>query len=353
MRYRIAHKTDYGYSTPVAQSNHLLHLSPCTIEGQTIEKHEIVISPTPANRHDFSDYFNNPVIHLTIEEYHKLLSIHACTIVTVERDQTELLKLSQLPWESVRDAMSDADHVAEAEFTCYSNFTQPTAEIAAYGAQSFAPGRAMMDAVLDLTRRIHEDFDYDATATDVFTPVTQVFKQKSGVCQDFAHFELTCLRALGLPARYVSGYLRTYPPEGQPRLVGADASHAWISAWCPEAGWIDFDPTNNKVISDEHITLTIGRDFGDVSPISGIILGGGNHIIDVSVDVMPIDENGNEIGSSSNGQMQQAMKPSSPALSPPLPQSQGPVEGHVQEQSQSQTSDQIGPVKPVAADRTY
>nr|WP_321524160.1 transglutaminase family protein [uncultured Cohaesibacter sp.] len=353
MRYRIAHKTEYRYSTPVAQSNHLVHLTPCQVDGQIIEDHDLLITPRPAHRRDFTDYFGNSAIHLTLEEDHTLLSINAVTVVTVTRDQTALLEQTTSSWETVRDLMFDRNHVDQAEFSCYSNFTNPTSEIAAYGAQSFPPGRPLMEGAMELTSRIFNDFEYDSTVTDIFTPISQVFEMKSGVCQDFAHFQLACLRALGLPARYVSGYLRTYPPKGQPRLVGADASHAWISVWCPEAGWIDFDPTNNKVIADEHVTLSIGRDFGDVSPISGIILGGGNHFVNVSVDVMPIDKDGNEIGQSISSQTnldivmldKDTLKPQT------LSQRSAPI--HAQEQSQSQSSDQILPSDPLPADRTY
>ncbi|TLP44310.1 MULTISPECIES: transglutaminase family protein [Cohaesibacter] len=381
MRYRITHKTDYRYVNAVAQSNHLVHLGPRQTMGQTIERHELLINPKPALRRDYHDYFGNPAQHLVIEENHNLFSVEAQSIINVERDHTATLALSVAGWETVRDLMFDPKYTAEAEFTCYTGFTTPTAEIAAYGEISFPPGRPMLQAVLDLTSRIYHDFDYDSTITDATTPVEQMFEIKGGVCQDFAHLQLACLRALGLPARYVSGYLRTYPPEGQPRLVGADASHAWISVWCPEAGWVDFDPTNNKMIADEHITLTIGRDFVDVSPLSGVILGGGQHFIDVSVDVMPIDNSGKEIGQSITNADQQAKPaasaPAAPALAPSAPQSpppeqatqeqsQAPGLARTQEQSQSQaqqsqpaSGDQASqtastpPIPPISADRTY
>nr|WP_321455262.1 transglutaminase family protein [uncultured Cohaesibacter sp.] len=351
MRYQIAHKTEYRYSTPVAQSNHLVHLTPCQVEGQVVERHELAITPKPAHRRDFIDYFGNSTIHVTLEEDHCILTMNALTIVTVTRDQKELLKQSTTSWEAVRDLMLDPNYVDQAEFSCYSAFTHPSSEIAAYGAQSFPPGRPLMEGVMELTTRIFTDFEYNSTVTDIFTPISQVFEMKSGVCQDFAHFQLACLRALGLPARYVSGYLRTYPPKGQPRLIGADASHAWISVWCPEAGWIDFDPTNNKTIADEHVTLTVGRDFGDVSPISGIILGGGNHFVNVSVDVMPIDAQGNEIGQSITSQSKQAPSPS--ADNAYATQSQKPAESHAQEQTQNQSAEQETVTEPLSADRTY
>lgn len=394
MRYRITHKTDYRYVNAVAQSNHLVHLAPRQTKGQTVEQHELLINPMPALRRDFDDYFGNPAQHLIIEEDHNLFSVEAQSIIMVERDHTATLALSVAAWETVRDLMFDPKFASEAEFTCYTGFTTPTAEIAAYGEQSFPPGRPMLAAVQDLTSRIFHDFEYDSTVTDATTPVAQMFEIKGGVCQDFAHLQLACLRALGLPARYVSGYLRTYPPEGQPRLIGADASHAWVSVWCPEAGWVDFDPTNNKMIADEHITLTIGRDFVDVSPLSGIILGGGQHFIDVSVDVMPIDNEGKEIGqsiSSADLQTPETQNPGPQAATNPAPagqvapptnpaqttqaapqaptqpteqQSQAPGLARSQEQSQSQSqtpmqsatdnqTQSMPPIPPVSADRTY
>jgi transglutaminase-like putative cysteine protease len=159
-----------------------------------------------------------------------------------------------------------------------------------YAAPSFTPGRPLLGAVSNLTRRIHDDFTFDATATTTGTPLSEVFALHRGVCQDFAHLEIACLRSMGLAARYVSGYLRTVPPPGRPRLIGADASHAWLSVYCPGSGWVDFDPTNNQIPSTEHITLAWGRDFDDVSPIKGVILGGGRHSLSVAVDVVSLDE---------------------------------------------------------------
>jgi transglutaminase-like putative cysteine protease len=163
-----------------------------------------------------------------------------------------------------------------------------TPELAAYARESFPAGHPLLAAVLDLMRRIHQDLRFDKKATEVATPVQTFFEKRRGVCQDFAHLQIGCLRSLGLPARYVSGYLRTMPPPGRPRLVGADASHAWCSAWCPVAGWVDFDPTNNCVPLDGHITVAWGRDYSDVSPIYGVLLGGATHELHVEVDVMPL-----------------------------------------------------------------
>ena len=162
-------------------------------------------------------------------------------------------------------------------------------ELAAYAHDSFPAGRTLLEAVRDLTRRIHQDFSFDTKATEVTTPVETFFEKRRGVCQDFAHLQIACLRSLGLPARYVSGYLRTMPPPGRARLAGADASHAWCSAWCPGAGWVDFDPTNDCVPSDGHVTLAWGRDYSDVSPIHGVLFGGARHSLRVAVDVIPVE----------------------------------------------------------------
>jgi transglutaminase-like putative cysteine protease len=164
-----------------------------------------------------------------------------------------------------------------------------SAELQAYAAPSFPPGRPVLEAVRDLVTRIHQDFIYDATATEVSTPVATVLSARRGVCQDFAHVAIGCLRALGLAGRYVSGYLLTRPPPGRPRLVGADASHAWMATWVPRLGWVDFDPTNDLIAGQDHVTIAHGRDFSDVTPIRGIILGGGAHQLAVSVDVAPLD----------------------------------------------------------------
>jgi transglutaminase-like putative cysteine protease len=200
---------------------------------------------------------------------------------------------SQSPaWETVRDAVA-SDHSPEGtdayQFVFDSIRVSAKPELALYARESFSPGRPLLEAVFDLTTRIHQDFRFDPKATEVTTPVETFFEKRRGVCQDFSHLQIACMRSLGLPARYVSGYLRTLPPAGGTRLVGADASHAWCAAWCPGFGWVDFDPTNNCVPSDGHITLAWGRDYSDVSPIRGVLLGGAKHSLKVGVDVMPLE----------------------------------------------------------------
>jgi transglutaminase-like putative cysteine protease len=195
------------------------------------------------------------------------------------------------PWETVQqslDAYPTGEILDAWQFVFDTPRVRSSPDLAAYARESFPAGRPLLAAVLDLTRRIHQDFRFDKTATEVATPVQTFFEKRRGVCQDFAHLQIGCLRSLGLPSRYVSGYLRTLPPPGRPRLVGADASHAWCAAWCPVAGWVDFDPTNNCVPSDGHITVAWGRDYSDVSPIYGVLLGGARHKLQVAVDVQPM-----------------------------------------------------------------
>jgi transglutaminase-like putative cysteine protease len=183
----------------------------------------------------------------------------------------------------------DAESLDAYQFVFESPRIRPSAQLASYALRSFTPGRQFLDALLDLTDRIFRDFRFDAKATNVRTPTEEVFRKRCGVCQDFAHLEIACLRSLNLSARYVSGYLRTYPLPGRPRLIGADASHAWVSAYCPEIGWTDVDPTNNVMPSHDHVTVGWGRDYGDVSPLRGLILGGRDHVLKVAVSVEPID----------------------------------------------------------------
>ncbi|MEQ1715099.1 MAG: transglutaminase family protein [Hyphomicrobium sp.] len=291
MMFDVSHKTHYRYSVPVVQSQHLIHMSPRPLPRQTIRHHSLIVEPAPASRYDGIDAFGNPVVILDIEVPHKELILHArSTIETHAVAATNPAVTSA--WDSLDTTLATAHNglaLDVIQYRCASRLTSPSREIADYARQSFRPGRPVVDGVIDLNRRIFEDFTFDATATDISTPIQQVFKQKRGVCQDFAHLALTCLRAMRVPARYVSGYILTRPPPGQERLQGADASHAWISIWSPQTEWIDFDPTNGIAIGDEHVAIAHGRDYDDVSPISGVLLGGGEHTVAVAVDVVPVD----------------------------------------------------------------
>jgi len=289
MRYDIRHRTTYRYSQPVSISHHSFHLVPRHCARKVCHGAEISIVPAPAVRNDSEDYFGNPVTFVTIQEQHEELVIEARSTVDVTAPADPIASRS-MPWDRIFSHLErnpSRPSLDTLQFAFDSPYTQSTGDLAAYARDSFLPGRPVLEAALDLTRRIHADFRYDSAATTVSTPVDDVFRLRQGVCQDFAHFELACLRALAVPARYVSGYLLTRPPPGKEKLVGSDASHAWISVWCPEAGWVDLDPTNDTIARDEHITLAWGRDYGDISPVNGVIFGGGEHDVDVEVDVNP------------------------------------------------------------------
>jgi transglutaminase-like putative cysteine protease len=193
------------------------------------------------------------------------------------------------PWENVRARLetNDLSGYDVVQYVCDSTLTVFTVDLGTYAAKSFTPGRPILAAAMELMSRIHEDFRYDSTVTDTTTSVDRIFEMRAGVCQDFAHVGIAAVRSLGLPARYVSGYLLTEPPPGKERLIGADASHAWFSIWAPPFGWVDLDPTNNVIPGEGHITISWGRDYADVAPINGVVTGGGDHLVEVGVDVVP------------------------------------------------------------------
>jgi transglutaminase-like putative cysteine protease len=291
MILEVSHRTGYAYTEPVLQSQHLIHLTPrqgAARAGvqQTLLRHSLLVEPAPSEKLSRTDYFGNEAAMLTIEGEHTELVIHARSTVEVKVEPAPDVAIS-VAWEAVAcgpQTQGERD-IAVAEFVSASRHTRPLRAAIDYARPSFALGRPILDAALELTRRIHADFVFDATATDIATPVSRVLVQKRGVCQDFAHLALTCLRGLLLPARYVSGYLLTLPPPGMEKLKGADASHAWISVWAGALGWVDFDPTNGLMPTSEHVTLAFGRDYDDVSPISGVLLGGGDQQMKVAVDV--------------------------------------------------------------------
>ncbi|MGE0702050.1 MAG: transglutaminase N-terminal domain-containing protein, partial [Hyphomicrobiaceae bacterium] len=255
MIYEVSHRTCYRYQSVVTQSQHLIHLSPRPAPRQTIARHVLLIEPTPTWRHDFVDYFGNPAAVMGIDKEHRELLMHARTTVEVVRPESVDL-MGGPAWEEtveyVASLHNDID-IDVAQYALPSAVTPSASGIIDYAWPSFEPGRPLLGVAWDLTCRIFDDFTFDPRATDISTPVAEVLRLKRGVCQDFAHLALACLRAFRVPARYVSGYLLTRPPEGMPRLQGADASHAWISVWTPDAGWVDFDPTNRLVPGDEHI----------------------------------------------------------------------------------------------------
>jgi transglutaminase-like putative cysteine protease len=290
MKYKIAHLTTYDYSEMVPFCQNEVHLAPRNHPGQTCRYHRLIVRPAPASSSKRFDYFGNPVNYFAIHEGHRRLMVSA--VSKIDLHPRPLPDPSQTPpWETVRDRLT-LDHSViglEAYQFCFdSPLVRHSPIMEQYALESFPAGRPILAALQDLTSRIFHDFQYDPEATTVKTPLEEVFAKRRGVCQDLAHVQIACLRSLGLAARYVSGYLRTMPPPGQPRLVGADASHAWASLYCGSSGWIDADPTNNVLPLRDHVTVAWGRDYGDVCPIHGLFIGGGKHAMHVAVNVVPL-----------------------------------------------------------------
>ena len=312
-RYTVLHETRYAYTAPVSQSWQLARLTPRMLPWQRLLSHSVQIDPPADERRDELDSFGNMVTHFGLHGAHRMLRVKMECLVEVmprpsldsgapmqtqslgsmtQMSQTQVQgpALTPMSWEAVRDAIRrepQQDDLVPASM-CEPTPLVPLSEGARqYASKSFTRARPWLEAVSELTRRIHEDFEFEPGATTVSTSVDEVLYQRSGVCQDFAHLMLACLRGLALPARYVSGYLLTDPPPGMPRLMGVDASHAWVAAYSPQHGWVEFDPTNNQLADTRYITLTWGADFADVVPLRGVIFGGGEQQMDVEVSVMP------------------------------------------------------------------
>ena len=281
--YDIVHTTEYDYGESVVVSHHVARLKPRALPHQEVLQHELAIAPAPAVTSNYEDYFGNLVTVIAVQGAHKQFVVRARSTVALTAPAIPAPQDTPA-WETVADRARLPIDVVEFIFDSTSSRSQSIVE--GYARQSFHAGRPLLEGVLDLTSRIHAEFTFDPKATTVATPLTEVFSARRGVCQDFARLEIACLRSLGIPARYVSGYLETVAPPGAPKLVGADASHAWLTFYCPDAGWIPVDPTNNLIPQDTHITLAWGRDYNDVSPIRGVILGGGAHSLRVQVDVV-------------------------------------------------------------------
>ena len=292
-RYRVEHYTAYRYSEPVMLSHQQLHLTPRPLEYQQIHAHEVVIRPKPTLRREFMDAFGNPVTEIAIEAAHSTLDIVARA--TVEVTQRPMIESQRTPaWETVRDALAyraawhpERGILEATQFLFESPHVRVKRDLRAYARDCFTPRRPILEAAQALMMKIHSEFKFDPGATTVNTSVMKFFQQKRGVCQDFTHFMISCLRSTGLAARYVSGYLLTPPAPERPRRVGADASHAWVALFAPESGWIDLDPTNNVIPVFEHITVGWGRDFSDITPLRAVINGGGVQTLEVKVTVRP------------------------------------------------------------------
>ena len=291
--YRISHTTVYHYSEPVTLCHNEAHLLPRNLSRQRCLDAQLRISPRPAVYYERKDFFGNRVVYFSVEEPHEALEVTALS--ELQLFPLPLPNLDATPaWEEVQSLLRHDDGrgaVEARQFLLDSAFVNTSVLFAEYARPSFAAGRPLLAAVHDLMRRIFTEFTYDSTFTTIATPVTEVLKHKRGVCQDFAHFAIACLRAVGLAARYVSGYLETHSQGGQPQLIGAAASHAWVSVYCPELGWVDFDPTNDLMPSDRHFIVAWGRDYSDVAPLKGTILGGVKHELKVGVEVNRIEEN--------------------------------------------------------------
>ena len=287
MIYWLRHRTAYGYAQTVDLAAHLLHLKPRALPGQRVLTARLTCLPKPDHHTETHDHFGNAATRLFLVAPHLSFEVTAESLVEVDFAPPPEASMT-LPWEQV---------VAQASGAETADFLQPTQHIpllpeaTAYAAPSFFPGRPVLEALLHLNARIRQDFVFQAGVTSITTPIEEVLRDRRGVCQDFTQVMLAGLRGLGLPARYVSGYVRTRPPAGEPRRRGADQSHAWVSAWMgPGAGWVQLDPTNGIVVRDEHVILAWGRDFSDISPLRGVLLGGGEHQLEVSVDLEPEEE---------------------------------------------------------------
>ena len=285
----VLHVTEYRYEAPVAQSWQLAHLQPRDLPRQRLLSHALTVRPDPDWHDERNDVFGNPAASFAIHSAHDRLEVVAESRVAVAPTAPDLDAARQAWDPHAAMGTTGSQAVELAHFVGPSPLVPRSRRAILYAGRSFRPGAPFGEALDDLAHRIHRDFAFDASATTVTTPLEEVFDRRSGVCQDFAQLMIACLRGIGVPARYVSGYIVTRPPPGRPRLVGADASHAWVSAWCPGQGWIDVDPTNQRRIDQDFVTLAWGRDFSDVTPLRGVILGGGAQALSARVTVTPLD----------------------------------------------------------------
>lgn len=297
MKYKITHSTNYQYSAPVRVCHNYVMLTPREDFPVDVLTYRLVIRPTPQVAGRRKDSFGNIVHSFSIEENHRNLTVTATSRVDVQQRPLPAFDKT-LSWEQIAEGIeeqTDSHWLEACPFLYDSPRIRRSPEFAAFASESFLPGRPILEAARDLTTRVFQHFKYDPKSTTVTTLAEEAFRLGAGVCQDFAQVQVACLRSIGLPVRYVSGYLRTIPPAGRPRLIGADQSHAWLSLYCGhEIGWVDFDPTNDAVVGQDHIPIAWGRDYTDVTPMRGVFLGGGEHTLSVSVDVCPLEEDDKE-----------------------------------------------------------
>jgi transglutaminase-like putative cysteine protease len=289
---RVVHETSYEYSSRVDLAYHVAYLQPARTAYQQLDAFALDIHPSPSHRSTGRDSYGNQREVFSLYRPHEELHVRSESTVQMTPRFESLDATTSPAWDEVREELeyhAGAVFQPETEFTFASPFVPLLPQLRDYAATSFPAARPLLVGALDLMRRIHADFTYDTKSTDIATPLAVAFAQRRGVCQDYAHVAIGALRSLGLPAAYVSGYLMSNPPPDRPRLIGADASHAWVRVWCPVNGWIEFDPTNDCFVSSGHVTLASGRDYGDVTPVRGVIRGGGRHELTVRVSVLPVD----------------------------------------------------------------
>lgn len=289
MRYSVSHITRYSYSQAVGSCHNLAYILPRQTRRQTCLSSEVVIDPVPHTSLERVDYFGNRVYHFSIQDPHNTLSVTANSVLDVnDFPDWPVLNLGNTCDQALNSLKlkADTETLLAREFVLDSPLVPNIENIKTFAAPFFTKDRPLLSAVKELTEKIYDEFTYDPGFSDVTTPLSEVFAHKRGVCQDFAHFAIACIRAMGFPARYVSGYIETTPPAGQPALVGAAESHAWFAVYSPGEGWFGFDPTNDKVTGNQHIVTAWGRDYSDVPPMKGVIFGGGSqHQLNVSVNV--------------------------------------------------------------------
>ncbi len=287
MIYRITHNTGYSYSAPASLSQNEIFLFPRNTPSQEVLECQLHIEPKPQYLHKRTDYFGNTAHVFMVQHQHDKLEVTVTSLVKTSQPVTPVPDTT-MPWESVVQRLTEHKKPSDLEaqqFIFASPLVPLLPESLNYVTPSFPKNTPILSCAIDLIRRIFTEFEYDKSASNVETTVEQALANKKGVCQDFALVAISCLRTLGLAARYVSGYLETFPPPGKPKLIGADASHAWVSIYIPDFGWVDLDPTNNLLANDTYITVAWGRDYGDVSPAKGVVMGGGTHTLSVMVDV--------------------------------------------------------------------